>query len=184
MAIGHPRLAHCLALLCAACRPEAGADASAEHPTPAEKVPDAAPAAVDRPTVDVDLSPSGIGATVRGPEGARAAAHENYVVVDAEPDFHMEVHRGPIDVLAEKADIVKKWGPAFRRFVQDDDKSIVYETELAGDNRFHFLAWGDKEGLTYHCRSDKRGADSVESVQRMLEGCHAITVHERVAGKP
>jgi hypothetical protein len=181
----HLRSILVLAIACAACRQRATTDAPADHPTPEQKVPDVEPApAADRPTVDVDLSPSGIGATIRGPEGAKAAAHEDYVVVDAEPDFHMEVHRGPVDLLAEKAEIVKKWGPAFRRFVRDDDEAVVYETELAGDNRFHFLSWGDKDGLLYHCRSDKKGAESVESVQRMLDGCHAITVHERVAGKP
>lgn len=174
-----------LALACAACRQEAAAEAPVANPSPKEKVPDATPEpAADRPTVDVDLSPSGIGATIRGPEGAKAAAHDDYVVVDAEPDFHMEVHKGAIDLLAEKAEIVKKWGPAFRRFVRDDEKAVVYETELAGDNRFHFLTWGDIEGLLYHCRSDKKGAETVEAVDRMLEGCHAITVHERVAGKP
>lgn len=181
-AFGHRRGLAGFVLLCAACRPEAGADAPTQNPPLAEKVPDAPAPPADRPTVDVDLSPSGIGATIRGPEGAKAAAHEDYVVVDAEPDFHMEVHRGAIDVLAEKADIVKRWGPSFRRFVRDDDRSVVYETEVAGDNRFHFLSWGDIDGLLYHCRSDRRGADAIESVDRMVDGCHAITVHERVAG--
>jgi hypothetical protein len=187
MAIGHHRLLLSLVLVCGACRPETSADAPVEHPTPAAKVPDAPDTmdpAIDRPTVDVDLSASGIGATIRGPEGAKAAAHGDYVTVDAEPDFHMQVHRGPVDVLAEKADLVKTWGLGFRRFVQDDKTAIIYETELAGDHRFHFLSWGEQGGLLYHCRSDKRGAESVVAVRRMLDGCHAVTVHERVAGEP
>jgi hypothetical protein len=182
--LGHWRWIAMMAFACAACRPQAAADAPAIDPAVADKVPEDPAPPADRPTADVDLSPSGIGATIRGPEGAKAAAHENYVVVDAEPDFHMEIHRGAIDVLAEKADIVKRWGPSFRRFVRDDDKAVVYETEVAGDNRFHFVSWGDKQDLLYHCRSDKRGAETIEAVDRMLEGCHAITVHERVAGKP
>lgn len=184
MAFGHQPLLLSLAVACAACRPRTDADAPVEHPTSAAKVPDAETPPVDRPTVDVDLSASGIGATIRGPEGAKAAAHGDYVTVDAEPDFHMQVHRGPVDLLAEKAAIVKTWGPAFRRFVQDDKTAVIYETELAGDDRYHFLSWGEKDGLLYHCRSDKRGAESVEAVRRMLDGCHAVTVHERVAGEP
>lgn len=137
-------------------------------------------AAHEHPTVDIDLSPSGIAATIRGPEGAKASAREGFVAVDAEPDFHMEVHQGPFDPLAEKADVVKRWGPAFRRFVQDDGKTVVYETEVAGDNRFHFFSSGEKSGLLYYCRSDKRGAESIESVQLMIVGCHALEVTERV----
>lgn len=184
MALGHFGSVLAFALLLAACRASTYADAPAEHPSPAQKLPDARAPDVERPTVDVDLSPSGIGATIRGPDGAKAAAFEDYVVVDAEPDFHMQVHRGPIDLLAEKADIVKRWGPAFRRFVEDDDKAIVYETEVAADERFHFISWGEKDGLLYHCRSSKHGAESMESVKRMLDGCHTITVRETVVQPP
>lgn len=179
--LGPSRRIATLLLMCAACRPDAD-PAPPQEVAPAEKVPEEPSPPADRPTVDVDLSPSGIGATIRGPEGAKAAAFEDYVTVDAEPDFHMQVHKGAIDVLAEKADIVKRWGPSFRRFVRDDERAVVYETEVAGDNRFHFLSWGDVEGLLYHCRSDKKGAQTVEAVDRMVAGCHEITVHERVAG--
>ena len=164
-----------IACVCVGCRPAAPASAP-----PHTSSSDDATSAVDKPTVDVDLSPSGIGATIRGPDGAKASAHEDYVVVDADPDFHMEIHRGAIDVLAEKAEIVKRWGPGFRAFVRDDDEAVVYETELAGDKRFHFVTWGQKKGLAYHCRSDKQGAQSVDAVDRMLDGCHSIDVHEHV----
>ncbi len=137
------------------------------------------PPAHEHPTVDIDLSPTGIAATIRGPEGAKASAREDFVVVDAEPDFHMEVHKGPLDPLAEKAEVVKRWGPSFRRFVQDDGKTVIYETEVAGDNRFHFFSAGEVDGMLYHCRSDKRGAESIEAVQLMIVGCHALDVTDR-----
>jgi hypothetical protein len=72
--------------------------------------------------------------------------------------------------------------PSFRRFVRDNARAVVYETEVASDSRFHFVSWGDIAGLLYHCRSDKKGADSIEAVDRMLEGCHAISARDRVAG--
>ncbi len=181
MAIGHLRWVASFVLVFAACRKEAATETPAEPPAPQAKVSDAPPKpAADHPTVDVDLSPSGIGATIRGPDGAKAAAHDDYVTVDADPDFHMEVHRGKIDLLAEKAEIVKRWGPAFRRFVRDDKTAVVYETAVANEPRYHFLTWGEKQGLDYFCRSDKHGVGSVDAVQRMLDGCHTISVHEKV----
>jgi hypothetical protein len=147
-----------------------GSPPAAGEPAPAEA----------HPTVDLDLSPSGIAATIRGPEGAKASARDGHVAVDAEPDFHMEVYKGPFDPLAEKAEVVKEWGPSFRRFVQDDGKTVVYETEVAGDNRFHFFSAGEVDGLLYYCKSEKRGAESIESVQRMIVGCHAIKATDDV----
>lgn len=168
-------------LTTAACRREGDStapddDHAADSPPNASADPDTAQ---EHPTVDIDLSPSGIAATIRGPDGAKASAREGYVAVDAEPDFHMEVHKGPFDPLAEKAAVVKSWGPSFRRFVQDDGKTVVYETEVAGDNRFHFFSAGEAEGLLYYCRSEKRGAESLESVQLMIVGCHALKVTDR-----
>jgi hypothetical protein len=134
----------------------------------------------EHPTVAIDLSPSGIAATIRGPDGAKASAGDGFVKVDAEPDFHMEVHRGPLDPLEEKADLVRRWGPAFQRFVQDDGDTVIYETDVAGDNRYHFFSAGKVADLLYHCRSDKRGAESIEAVQLMIVGCHAISAHDHV----
>lgn len=134
----------------------------------------------EHPTVEIDLSPSGIAATIRGPDGAKASAGDGFVKVDAEPDFHMEVHKGPLDPLEEKADVVRRWGPAFKRFVQDDGQTVIYETEVAGDNRYHFFSGGKVADLLYSCRSDKPGADSIEAVQLMIVGCHAISAHDHV----
>lgn len=170
-------------LLPLACRHEASTTTEPSTSTDSPATARADDPAPEHPMVDLDLSPSGIAATIRGPEGAKASAKDGYVEVEAAPDFHMEVHRGPLDVLEEKADIVRRWGPSFRRFVQDDNKTVVYETEVAGDNKFHFVSHGDVDGLKYHCRSAKDGADSIEAIQRMIVGCHAITAHKKVTAK-
>ena len=169
-----------LSLMAAACHRQATASSNdADSPTTSQP-PEAAKKHDEHPTVEIDLSPSGIAATIRGPDGAKASAGDGFVKVDAEPDFHMEIHRGPLDPLEEKADVVRRWGPAFRRFVQDDGKTVIYETEVAGDNRFHFFSGGEVADLLYHCRSDKQGADSIEAVQLMIVGCHAISAHDHV----
>ncbi len=179
------------AALFAACR----TDTTSNTPEPAEEIEDdlvaegeiepseaATPAVAtpQDPMVAIDLSPSGIGASIRGPDGARAKAEGDYVVVEADPDFHMTIHRGPIDVLATKADIVRRWGPAFERYVQDDDKIVIYETQAVGDTRFHFFTWGEVSSLQYHCTSDKRGAETIDAVRRMIDGCHAIEATKKV----
>jgi hypothetical protein len=136
------------------------------------------------PTVELDLSPSGIAATIRGPEGAKASAADGHVTVDADPDFHMEIYKGGLDPLAEKADIVRRWGPSFRRYVQDDGNTVIYETEVAGDNRFHFFSSGEVGGLFFHCKSTKNGVETITAVQLMILGCLAIEAHEDNVAEP
>ena len=183
--IARMRVLLLVALASVACRQQASTDAPSDgSPATSSRTEPTSEPTAEHPMVDLDLSPSGIAATIRGPEGAKAAASDGHVVVDAEPDFHMEVYKGGLDPLAEKADVVRRWGPAFRRFVQDDGKTVIYETEVAGDNRFHFFSSGKVEELLYHCKSAKAGAESIESVQRMIVGCHAITAHEHVATSP
>ena len=176
-----------VAIAATACRPQATAEAPADASSDAAPAKDDDSAAAEpakHPMVDLDLSPSGIAAMIRGPEGAKASASEGHVKVDADPDFHMEVWKGGLDPLAEKADLVRRWGPAFRRFVQDDGNTVIYETEVAGDNRFHFFSSGEVGGLLYHCKSDKSGVESIYAVQLMIVGCHGITAHDTVAATP
>jgi hypothetical protein len=180
MVLDRVRVLWLVALAGVACKARANTAEPSHDPSSSTS---AGEAGEEHPTVDLDLSPSGIAATIRGPEGAKAKAFDGHVVVDAEPDFHMEVYQGGLDPLAEKADVVRRWGRSFRRFVQDDGNTVIYETEVAGDNRFHFFSSGKVEGLHYHCKSAKAGAESIGAVQLMIVGCHAITAHDRVAGK-
>lgn len=128
-------------------------------------------------TVDVDLAPAGIAATIRGPEQARAAAKEDFVEVEAGDDFHMEVHRGAPDMLERKAEIVRRWGPRFRGFVRDDTDTVIYETGRASSPRFHFLTRGRVEGLDYFCNTADDGVGSLVAIDVMMNDCHSITAH-------
>lgn len=131
--------------------------------------------------VDLDLAPGGIGATIKGPDGAHVLAKDDYVEIEAGDDFHMQVHRGEPNMLEEKADIVRRHGPDFRRFVRDDTKTVVWETGLASESRFHFFSTGKVGGLAYYCNTVAFGVSSLDAVEQMMKGCHQITAHDHVA---
>jgi hypothetical protein len=151
--------------------------ASSSTTAPDETKKSEAEPAKDVAWVDVDLAPGGIGATIHGPDGARVEAKDDYVEVEAGDDFHMQVHRGEPNMLEEKADIVRRHGPDFRRFVRDDTNTVIWETGLASDSRFHFFSTGKVGGLSYYCNTVTFGVKSLDSIERMMKGCHEITAH-------
>jgi hypothetical protein len=175
----------CTALAISACHKDASASTTPEDGAVATNdgasEPEEKKGEVDKPWVDVDLAPHGIGATIHGPDGAKAMAKDDYVEVEAGEDFHMQVHRGEPNMLEEKADIVRRHGPDFRRFVRDDTKTVIWETGLASNSRFHFFAIGKVQGLSYYCNTVTFGVGSLEAIERMMKGCHELTVHDDVA---
>ncbi|MBC8067491.1 MAG: hypothetical protein IAG13_04085 [Deltaproteobacteria bacterium] len=176
----------CGALGLVGCRKDASATTAPDDGTAtAEPTGESPPAEAktEHAWVDVDLAPHGIGATIHGPDGAKVFAKDNYVEVEAGEDFHMQVHRGEPNMLEEKADIVRRHGPDFRRFVRDDTKTVIWETGLASNSRFHFFATGKVQGLSYYCNTVTFGVSSLDAIERMMQGCHELTVHDHV-GEP
>lgn len=134
------------------------------------------------PTVKLDLSPHGIAAVIRGPDGVRAHAGAGYVEVEAGTDFHMQVFAGTLDLLVEKADIVRHWGGRFRRFVRDDGRTVLYETATVAESSYHFATTGTVGQLDYYCRSVE-GVSTLEAAERMIAGCRSIRAQHRVISR-
>lgn len=151
-----------------------GADGPAAPPTQATAPP--APAeTIEAEDIRVDLSPHGMAASISAPHDARAHVTNDGVELEGGEGFHLLVRRGSLDPLAEKADIVKRYGVGFRRFVRDQGTEVVYETSFAGEHRFHFFLTTDAEApIAYHCRTPDDGIVSFDAIETMVEACHDV----------
>ena len=164
-------------LATAACTQHA-AEGQVAAPGPAA----AAPAdTIEAEDIHIDLAPHGMAASIAAPDGAQARATENGVELEGGNDFHLIVRRGSLDPLAEKADIVHRYGVGFRRFVRDRGTEVVYETSFAGENRFHFfLTSGVDAPIDYHCRTPDDGVASIDAIETMIEACKEVRFREDI----
>lgn len=126
--------------------------------------------------VDVDLTKHGIAARIRAPEHAKVSAVQDGVQIQSGDDYDLRIGRGVLDVLGEKGEIVKTYGSAFDQFLEDDGKTIVWETKAIGGKRFHFFASYRRQQAGYHCRTGPDGAPTIELVRAMIDACRDVNV--------
>jgi hypothetical protein len=129
-----------------------------------------------RQDVDVDLTPQGMAARIRAPEHAEVKATPGGVEVRSGDDYHLFIGRGVLDVLGEKGEIVEAYGADFEQFLEDDGKTVVWQTKGLGDGRFHFFASYQRKGAGYHCRTGPDGAPKLELVRAMIDACRDVKV--------
>lgn len=164
-------------LATAGCSHAAGSPAS----TPTPEAPPAPAETIEAEDISLDLSPHGMAASISAPDNAKAHVTTDGVELEGGDDFHLIVGRGPLDPLVEKADVVKRYGVGFRRFVRDSGKEVVYETSVAGENRFHFFLTSDEKApIPYHCRTPKDGNASMHAIETMVEACRDIRFREDI----
>jgi hypothetical protein len=182
------------ALFCLACASPKTIGAPEAPPDERERAAAEKKAAVNRANVeragrrqardvDVDLTPQGMAARIRAPEHAEAKASPEGVELRSGDDYHLIVGRGVLDVLGEKGEIVKAYGPGFVQFLEDDGKTIVFETR---GERFHFFASYERKGAGYHCRTGPDGAPTLELVRAMIDACREVKIVDAttLAAKP
>lgn len=164
-----PRLLALVGSLALAACTHAG-EGQAAAPSPA-----AAPDPIEADDIRIDLAPHGMAASIVAPHDARARAANDGVELEGGEGFHMIVRRGSLDPLAEKADIVHRYGVGFRRFVSDTGNEVVYETSFAGENRFHFFLTSEADApIPHHCRTPDDGIPSFDAIAVMIEACREI----------
>lgn len=165
-----------------------GACASAPADQPASAAPQAsaseasaseAPAS-EAPQVEVDLAPTGLAATISAPEQASVQVHERHLEISDGAGYRLLVGLGAVDPLEEKARIVRDYGVSFKQFVADEGDTVIYETALAGENRFHFFATHRAKEVAWHCRTPEDGIASVHDVRAMIEVCGDVRLREDI----
>jgi hypothetical protein len=151
---------------------------AATAPTPTPTTP---PNTIEANDITIDLSPHGMAASITAPHDAKVSAADDGVVLEGGDGFHLIVHRGALDPLEEKADIVKRYGVGFRRFVSDRGNEVIYETSFAGENRFHFFFTSKADvPIAYHCRTPNDGIPVFEEVETMIKACRDITFRAEI----
>ena len=149
--------------------------AEGQAASPTEAAPPAPARAIEAEDIQVDLGPHGMAGSISAPHDARAHVTNDGVELEGGDGFHLIVRRGSLDPLAEKADIVKRYGVGFRRFVRDLGTEVVYETSFAGGNRFHFFLTTEAEApIAYHCRTPDDGIASIDAIETMVEACRDV----------
>jgi hypothetical protein len=147
-----------------------GQAATASKPTPTTP-----PNPIEADDITIDLSPHGMAASITAPHDAKVSAADDGVVLEGGEGFHLIVHRGALDPLEEKADIVKRYGVGFRRFISDRGDEVVYETSFAGENRFHFFLTSKPDvPIAYHCRTPNDGIAVFDEIETMIAACRDI----------
>ncbi len=161
-----------------AATPTAAAPAAAGAP------PGAAPEkpdTIEPEDIRVDLSPHGMAASISAPHDAKAHVTNDGVELEGGEGFHLIVRRGALDPLAEKKDIVQRFGVGFRRFVRDEGTEVVYETSFAGENRFHFFLTTEASApIAYHCRTPDDGIASIDAIETMVAACRDVQFREDI----
>lgn len=159
-------------LALAGCSHAAEGQAAASKPAP---TPTAPPDPIEADDISIDLSPHGMAASITAPHDAKARAADDGVELQGGEGFHLIVHRGALDPLEEKAEIVKRYGVGFRRFISDRGNEVVYETSFAGENRFHFFLTSKADApIAYHCRTPSDGIAVFEEIETMITACRDI----------
>jgi hypothetical protein len=149
--------------------------AEGQAATASEPVATTPPNLIEASDISIDLSPHGMAASITAPNDAKARATDDGVELQGGEGFHLIVHRGALDPLKEKADIVKRFGVGFRRFVSDRGNEVVYETSFAGENRFHFFLTSKADvPIAYHCRTPNDGIAVFDEIETMIAACRDI----------
>jgi hypothetical protein len=163
-------------LALAGCTHAAEGQAAASKPPPTPP-----PNPIEADDISIDLSPLGMAASITAPRDAKARASDDGVELQGGDGFHLIVHRGALDPLEEKADIVKRFGVSFRRFVSDRGNEVIYETSFAGENRFHFFFTSKADApIAYHCRTPNDGIAVFDEVETMIEACRDINFRAEI----
>lgn len=171
-------LAMLVALVACSTRADVGTTPLSEPPAPANAQANAQTDA--QADAQIDLGPAGMAAVMTSSTRAEVQAHEDWLEIRGGSDYLMHVHRGDLDLLDAKTDIVREYGVDFEEFVRDDEIATVYRTSDMGEARWHFIATREVEGLSYWCSTADEGVETLEAVNQMIEDCLTVELVEDV----
>ncbi len=124
----------------------------------------------------IDLTPTGLGGTIRAPGQAAVEAEDDgeALRITGGDDFDMVVRRGVVDLWALRCTIASERSRELVRFIENVPTRLRYTVAGGSGERFHFVARGKVGGRSYSCRSLGDGASSEESLQVMIDACMNI----------
>lgn len=140
-------------------------DAKAEEAKPAEPVKLAA----------LSLEDIGVDVSIQAPEGSKAAEEFGAYSVTSGETFALQINGGPADLAARKTEIEGNTVNKLKKFVTENETTLVYETEVMGKSEFHFVSNVEADGAKYNCEDKKGQAFSQADVEAMVAACASMT---------
>ncbi len=120
--------------------------------------------------VEVDLSESGLSATMQAPEGATLESKPLGVEVTAE-QFELSVWDRPRDVDEERA----RGGEDRYTLIVDETDAVLLEHESMGGPYYFATVNVQVGGATWSCATDPLGhVDDKSAGMRMIEACRTL----------
>lgn len=157
-----------------------GTAPTADKPTdkPADKPADQAPPpAAAAKLVPVDLSVVGedwAGWTVQAPEGATAKESFGAANITDGKSFNLEIRGDKGDIAAYKKESDANDINKVKRYLVDTPDALLYESEVMGQNEFHFygnVTVGDK---TFNCEDIKGPRHMQADAEAMWKSCQSL----------
>lgn len=170
-----------------ACKKKADETKTTDKPAaPATGAPAADKPAADKPATpppaEVKLAPLDLSAvgedwagyTVMAPEGATVKESFGAAEIVAGAAFNLDIRTGKGDVAAFKKEVEANDMNKVKRFVVDSPEAILYESEVMGQNEFHFygnVKVGDKE---LNCEDVKGPRHMQADAEAMWKACQSL----------
>jgi len=173
-----------LGLTAAACKKKDEKPAEGTPPAGDKKATDQAPVTPPAPPpaaaaklVPVDLSVVGedwAGWTVQAPEGATAKESFGAANVTDGKSFNLEIRADKGDIAAYKKESDANDINKVKRYLVDTPDALLYESEVMGQNEFHFygnVTVGDK---TFNCEDIKGPRHMQADAEAMWKSCQSL----------
>jgi hypothetical protein len=148
-----------------------------KKPTDQQPVTPPAPPPAAAKLVPVDLSVVGedwAGWSVQAPEGATAKESFGAANVTDGKSFNLEIRGDKGDIAAYKKESDANDINKVKRYLVDTPEALVYESEVMGQNEFHFygnVTVGDK---TFNCEDIKGPRHMQADVEAMWKSCQSL----------